>query len=162
MASGRAVGDDEMDTWLRHQAIPIECATSGQGAKDLAPLRHWLHGVKIVGMGEVTHGTKEFFQVKLRILRQLVTEMGFKVLAIEASYSAARLVNDYILKGEGNRSAVLTGLRSVMWDVEEFAEALDWLRAYNHSVADLDKVRFYGLDIWNTQVGRAQVLAQCP
>lgn len=155
MSEAQDAGNGETAAWLRRQAIPIECGT----ATDLAALGGPLRGVKIVGMGEVTHGTREFFRLKLRLLRHLVTELGFNVLAIEAGHSAAQAVNDHVVNGRGDRSAVLTGLGSVMWDVEEFAEALDWLRAHNDSAADARKVRFYGLDIWNTEVGRERVLA---
>jgi erythromycin esterase len=61
--------------------------------------------------------------------------------------------------GAGDRSAVLTRLGSVMWDVEEFSDVLRWLRAHNESVPDAQKVRFYGADIFHTRVGRDRILA---
>jgi erythromycin esterase len=109
-------------------------------------------------MGEVTHGTREFCLTRHRLLRYLVEELGFNTLAIEASYSAAEIVNDYVLAGIGDRSAALTQLGYIAWDVEEFADVLDWLRSYNQAVGPADRVRFWGLDITNTRLGRQKVL----
>ncbi len=117
-----------------------------------------LEGVRAVGFGEATHGTKEFYEYKLQMLRHLVTETGFNIVAIEGSHSSAQVINDYVLNGTGNEFTALAELGHVMWDVEEFAETLRWLRAHNRSVADSEKVRFKGLDMWHTRVGRARVL----
>jgi erythromycin esterase len=111
----------------------------------------------VVGFGDVTHGTRELYELRFRWLRRLVTEAGFSTLAIEASSSAAELVNDFVLHGRGDRETVLTGLGSVMWDVEELAEVLDWLRDHNRHAAH--PVGFVGLDIWNTAVARKRLAA---
>ena len=144
--------------WLRQAGIPLQVDT-GQNADDLEPLKKILNGVRVVGLGEVTHGTKEFFRIRQRLLQFMVSEMGFNTFIVEGSYSAAENVNDYVLSGAGDRSAVLTGLGSVMWDVEEFSDVLLWLRTHNDSVADAQKVRFYGADIFHTRVGRERILA---
>jgi erythromycin esterase len=149
---------DEIKAWLRAHAAPLAHVVDANW-QDLETLRDILRSVTIVGLAESTHGTREFFQVRHRLLRFLVTEMGFNVLAIEASHSAAQMVNEYIKDGKGYRDAALTGLGFVMWDVVEFAEVLDWLRNYNQTVPDARKVLFYGVDVWNTRVARESVLA---
>jgi erythromycin esterase len=147
--------------WLRENAIPIKCLEAGQGGTgdDLAALGRMLAGVKVVGLGEVTHGTKEFYRYRHRLLRHLVTEMGFTILAIEGGHSSAQAVDDYLLNGTGDRAAALAAFGHALWDVEEFGEAVDWLRAHNESVPAAEKVRFHGLSMWNTRMGRARVLA---
>jgi erythromycin esterase len=141
----------EVAALLRERALSFD---------DLAPLGGMLAGVRIVGVGEATHGTQEFFAVRRRLLEFLTVELGFNVLAIEASYSATRALNDYVVAGRGERSSALAGLGMVMWDVEEFAQVLDWLRAHNASLADPEKkVRLCGLDILNTRAGRDDIVA---
>jgi erythromycin esterase len=154
----QAIENDEITAWLCRNAKPIGYII-GTDTHDLKPLVNMLSSVRVVGLAEATHGTREFFQIRHRMLRFLVIEMGFNALAIEASYSAAQAVNEYILNGEGDLSSVLTGLGFVMWDVEEFSDALAWLHDYNETVCSARKVRFYGVDIWNTRLGRERVLA---
>jgi erythromycin esterase len=149
----------ETVAWLRRNAVPLAGVDPGPGTDDLAPLDRMLNGVRVVGLGEVTHGTKEFYRLRHRLLRHLVTELGFTVLAIEGSHSSAQVVNDHVVNGVGERADVLAEFGHAMWDVEEFGEALDWLRVHNQSVADPEKVRFCGLDVWNSAAGRAKVLA---
>ena len=67
-------------------------------------------------MGEATHGTREFFKTKHRMLEFLVEKMGFTVFAIEANWPESLAVNDYVLNGNG-RSRSGTG-RDVFLDLE--------------------------------------------
>jgi erythromycin esterase len=149
----------QLDSWLRHHALTLKHVAVGVQTDDLRPLRRSLERVRVIGLGETTHGTKEFFQVRHRLLQFLVETLGFNVLALEASFATTRLVNDYVTRGEGDRDCVLTGMGSVMWDVLEFGDVVDWLKSYNRSVADERKVQFLGVDIFHTRAGREQVLA---
>jgi erythromycin esterase len=151
---------DNITNWLQAKAQPLSTteAVEQDEAHDLAPIKAALAEVDVVGLGEATHGTREFFELRHRLLRYLVRELEFNTLAIEGSYSAGERINDYVLGGEGDRAALLTEMRSVMWDVEEFASVLDWLRAHNASAADERKVHFFGTDVWQTRPGRDQVL----
>src|SRR5262245_62444 len=145
-------------TWLQQNAIPIQYVEAGNGFSDLQPLKQMLKDTKVVGLGESTHGTREMFQLKHRLLEFLVTEMGYDAFAIEASFSACQPINDYVLYGIGDRAAVVTGQWYVPWDTEEISDMLDWLRAYNQGVPDEKKVKFYGVDITRNDIGRKAVL----
>jgi erythromycin esterase len=145
-------------TWLQQNALPVQWVEAGNGFSDLQPLKQLLKDVKVVGLGETTHGTREFFQLKHRLVEFLVTEMSFNAFALEASFSACQPINDYILYGKGDRTTVLTGQWYVVWDTEEMSDLLDWLRAYNQTVPDEKKVKFYGVDITRNDIGRQAVL----
>ena len=145
--------------WIGRNAIPLRHVAPGNGTADLQPLSGVLRDVRIIGLGEATHGTRELFQLKHRLLEFLVTEMGFTALALEASYAACQPINDYVLGGARDRATVLTEQGYVVWDTEEFAAMLDWLRAYNRRVPAERKVRFYGLDLFWNAVGRDTVRA---
>jgi erythromycin esterase len=144
--------------WLRQNAIPIQHLEAGHGFADLQPLKPLLQDVKVVGLGEATHGTREFFQIKHRLLEFLVIEMGFTAFAIEASYAACQPINDYVLHGVGDLATALTGQGYVPWDTQEFVEMVAWLRAYNQRVPDAQKVKFVGADLWRNDLGRQAVL----
>ncbi len=144
--------------WLREKAIPIKHVEAGNGYSDLQPLKKVLKDVKVLGVGETTHGTREFFQFKHRLFEFLAAEMGYTVFTLEASYAACQPINDYILYGKADRATVLSGQGFVLWDTEEVSNMIDWMRTYNQNISDDKKVRFYGLDIWYNGVGRERVL----
>lgn len=138
--------DEAIVTRLRSRAIPLTSVTAGKGFDDLMPLREVLRGVRVVGLGEATHGTREFFQLRHRLLEFLVKELGFTVLAVEGSYSAFMSINDYVVHGKGDRAEVLAGQKYWILDTEEVAAIIDWMRAYNQTVPDEKKVKFFGID----------------
>ena len=147
-------------SWFAQNATPLEPDVDGESDDaDLEPLSEILAGVRLVGLGEATHGTKEFIDARFRMLRHLVTRLDFNVVAIEASFSAAQRMNEYIVNGAGDLEESLTFLGSVMWDTYDFKDVLLWLRRHNEVVGEDRKVRFWGLDIYNTRPGRNKVLA---
>ncbi len=50
-------------------------------------------GASIIGLGESTHGTHEFFETKARLLQYLVETHGARLFAIEANQLAAERIN---------------------------------------------------------------------
>ena len=146
--------------WLKQNSIPIKYTESGHDFSDLQPLKKILQNVQVIGLGEATHGTQEFFKMKHRLVEFLVTQMGFTAFALESSYSNCQPINDYILTGKGDRAAILTNQGYMAWDTEEFSAMLNWLRVYNQKVPEKKKIRFYGIDVLSFQgVGREKVLA---
>lgn len=145
-------------SWLRQKAIPLRHVEAGNGFADLQPLKTVLEGVTIVGLGESTHGTREFFQVKHRMLEFLVAEMGFTAFALEAAYSDVQRANDYVLHGRGDPATVQTALGYVAWDTEEVAAMIAWMRNWNRRAPEARRVKFFGLDVYRNEVGRNAVL----
>jgi erythromycin esterase len=151
--------DSAVVAWIRETAIPLRTLNAGSGFADFAPLKPVLMNARIVGLGESSHGTSEFQRAKYRLLEFLVKEMGYTAFAMEAGYSETQPMNDYVLHGTGNRADALSRLGYVAWDMEEFAAMVDWMRAYNRTVPEARKVRFYGVDIYRNSIGRAKVMA---
>ena len=146
-------------SWIKQNAIPIRHIEAGNGFADLQPLKEILKDVKIVGLGEARHGTREFFQFKHRFYEFLVKEMGYTVFTLEASYSASLPINDYVLYGKGDLATVLTGQGYSPWDTEEFTEMINWMRSYNQTVPENKKIKFYGLDVPYNRLGREKVIS---
>ena len=63
--------------------------------KDVAVFKGLLAEKRIVAMGEATHGTKEFFNMKAKVAKYLVQECGFRSFVIEATYGGCQFVNDH-------------------------------------------------------------------
>lgn len=143
--------------WLGERAIPLSSVRAGAGFDDLRPLKSILKDVRVVGLGEATHGTREFFQFKHRMLEFLVKEMGFTVFAIEASYPACWNINEYVLTGKGDPAAALASQGFWTWDTHEVADMIAWMRDYNTTATEGRKVRFLGYDIQH--LGRVMTVA---
>ena len=92
--------DDRVEAvtkWLANNAVPLQGIKSGGGYADLHSLKRIFQDVRIIGLGEATHGTLEFFVFKHRLLEFLVKEMNVRVLAIETGYSSTAQINDYVM-----------------------------------------------------------------
>ena len=145
--------------WLTDSAIPVSSIEAGSGFADLQPLKKVFQGVRIVGLGEATHGTREFFKFKHRILEFLVKEMNFRVLALETGYSSSTGVNDYVLGRSNGGAKALENQGFWVWDTEEMRDMLDWLRSYNASVPIHKKVKVVGFDVHYNEPGKQKILA---
>ncbi len=128
---------------LKKSVIPISTVEAGNGFKDLMPLKDILKDKKIVGMGEATHGTSEFFKMKHRFFEFLVEEMGYRVFAMECNGGAGQVINDYILKGDSNMEDSLPAL----YRTEEVKNMIKWMKEYNDDPSHKEKIKFYGFDM---------------
>ena len=134
-------------SWLATNAIRLETVEAGHGFADLQPLKPIIGPARIVALGEATHGTREFFQLKHRMLEFLVTEMGFNLFAIEATMPESFDINDYVLTGQGDPGKALAGVYFWTWDTEEVRTMIEWMRSYNADPRHTRKVKFYGFDM---------------
>ncbi|MFF3676367.1 erythromycin esterase family protein [Streptomyces sp. NPDC002120] len=137
---------DEITRWLSARALPLTTLSAGEPYEDLRPLREALKGVRIVGLGESTHGTREFFLLKHRLLEFLVREMGFRALAMEASESAALAVDAYVAGGAGDAGRLVSRLDFWTWRTHEIVAMVEWMREHNRTVPAAERVRFVGID----------------
>lgn len=110
---------------------------------------------RMVLIGEATHGTKEFYQIRAEITRQLIVQKGFMAVAIEGDWPDAYQVNRY-LKGFGDKDTPEQALESFsrfptwMWRNTTILPFLRWLRNYNDEIPVLNrKIGFYGLDLYS-------------
>jgi erythromycin esterase len=142
--------------WLELHVAPLRTTMPGQGHDDLRPLAAMVGEAQVVALGEATHGTREFFQLKHRVLEFLVSEMGFTVFAIEANWPESLAIDDYVLHGKGDPAQALGGLFYI-WDTEEVLDMIEWMRAFNADPAHRRKVRFFGFDMQFAGVARRAV-----
>ena len=109
--------------------------------------------VKIVGVGEATHGSSEFQTLKLEMFKKLVEENGFTAFALEADFADCLEANEFIQGGEGNARDIVNNMSFKIYHTVEMARILDWMREYNLSVPKEKSLRFYGFDMQNPEKG---------
>lgn len=101
----------------------------------------------VIGFGEATHGNKQFTTLKLDVFRQLVEKHGYRAFAIEGDFGGGQKVDAYISGGSGTAQEAAKALGFAIYNTEEMAALLSWMRAYNEQRADRDRIRFYGFDM---------------
>ncbi|MFI8943628.1 erythromycin esterase family protein [Streptomyces syringium] len=142
-----SASDHQVVTGLERYAHRLRTAEPGGSGNDLAAFASMTRGANIVGLGEASHGSKELFTVKDRLLRQLVTREGFSAFAMEISWSAAARIDAYVRTGEGDLRQIM---REEFQDgysllnTEEFRNLFSWVREHNRTSAR--PVRVLGLD----------------
>ena len=141
--------------WVRANAIPLKTVEAGNGFEDMRPLGKTIGDARIVALGEATHGTREFFQLKHRMVEYLATELGFSVFAIEANMPEAYRVNDFIENGTGDPKKLLKGMYFWTWDTQEVLDMILWMRKFNQS--GRGHIRFAGFDMQSPEVPLANV-----
>ena len=102
----------------------------------------------IIGLGEATHGTADFFNAKFRIFKYLVENHNFKILAIEADFGESLLINDAIQRGATDEIEDLMRTKMIFWTwrTEEVKNLLEWMSEYNKDKSDDDKLQYLGFD----------------
>jgi erythromycin esterase-like protein len=137
-------------------SLPSEILQPLQGSPpDYDALIERIGGVRIVLIGEASHGTYEFYRERAEITRRLIVEKGFNAVAIEGDWPDAARVNRWVARQGRDRSAneALSGFKRFpawMWRNEVVIDFVTWLRAHNDSAsADQPKVGFYGLDLYS-------------
>jgi erythromycin esterase-like protein len=135
--------------WIKSTAIPLKTAEAGNGFDDMRPIKSLVGGARIVSLGESTHGTREIFQMKHRMLEYLVRECGFTLFGIEASLPDCIAINDYVLNGKTDPERAVAGQGFWTWSTEEVLALVKWMRAYNEDPANSGKpkLKFFGFDM---------------
>lgn len=139
-------GTDKTAKLIKENVNEIKSLEPGGDFSDLEFLKEEVKDKKLVGLGEATHGTREFFTIKHRLVQYLVEEMGYRVFIMEIDAGAAQQVNDYILNGEGNVDDAVANLKTVVFQTEEIRDMFKWMREYNENPAHESKIKFYGMD----------------
>jgi erythromycin esterase-like protein len=133
-------------THLGHVVVPLRSPDPDMDDADLRPLIPLLQGRRIVAMGEATHGTREFFQLKHRFFAFMVQRVGFRTFALEARAQDVEPANAYAQRGAGSAEAAIRALAEWPWETQEVVALLEWARRYNASVPERGRVQFRGID----------------
>ena len=144
----RASRGDSVAKLIREVAEPI----GDIGEVDLAPILERIGDARVVLLGEATHGTSEFYQMRARITRELVLRHGFRTVAVEADWPDAARINQYVNHAPPRPQQwnAFTRFPTWMWRNRETLELVEWLRAYNAEVRDAElRAGFYGLDLYS-------------
>ncbi|MFJ8585690.1 erythromycin esterase family protein [Streptomyces sp. NPDC093595] len=138
---------------LARAAHPLRSTDPGGPTADLRALDTMVGGAAVVGLGEATHGSHEFFAMKHRVFQYLVEERGFTTFALEMSWSAGLRIDAYLQGGPGDpRRIARETLAGSPWEREEFVRLIGWMRDHNSRHPDR-RVHFMGDDLGAPKLG---------
>ncbi|MEU6163207.1 erythromycin esterase family protein [Streptomyces tanashiensis] len=138
---------------LERVAHPLRTTDPGGRTADLRALSAMVGKAKVVGLGEATHGSHEFFAMKERVFRHLVEECGFTTFALEMSWSAGLRIDEYLQGGPGDpRRIAEETLAGSPWEREEFVSLIGWMREHNRRRPGR-RVHFMGDDLGGPKLG---------
>lgn len=108
---------------------------------------------RVVLLGEASHGTAEFYEMRAAITQELIEKKGFTIVAVEADWPDAAHMDHYIHGTEPDpllESKPFSRFPTWMWANHSVLEFSHWLKAYNDKMDSADKqVGFYGLDLYS-------------
>lgn len=87
------VGTTSVREDLRDATIPL-ATTDPTIDDDLEPVGDRLADADVVGIGKATHGTREFFELKHRLIRHLVVEHGVRAVVLESNLLETMALHD--------------------------------------------------------------------
>lgn len=147
------------DAALAGQVAEAAEAFDSVDSAELEPLLQRMGDARVVLLGEATHGTSEFYRMRERITRELITRKGFSFVAIEGDWPDAARIDQHVRAGLASDEAWSGFARfpTWMWRNEEVRGFVDWLRGHNTQAAQ--PVAFHGLDLYSLYNSIDAVLA---
>lgn len=98
--------------------------------KEVKPLIQEMGLKKIVGLGEGTHGTAEFYTVRYYITRMLIEDYGFNHVAFENDLTEVWQFNQQLSK-TNDLNALIKKYFLSLWQNEETKQLFQWIISYN-------------------------------
>lgn len=100
---------------------------------------------QVLGIGEQSHGTSEFFTARWLLVKALAADHAFTKIGLEAPMAEVEKLNDYLYDGRGDLKAIVRSFRLYGYECEEFVSLVD-------SVGRIAKtrgqeIRFFGFDM---------------
>jgi len=100
----------------------------------------------IVGVGETSHGVREFKQLPARLVRRLVRDHGYRLVAMEGTLGDFAPANDYVTGRTDDLDAAMAELEFYFWQTEGIRDLFSWLRAFNEGRTRDDVAEVIGYD----------------
>lgn len=112
---------------------------------DFEALAQQLSSRRIVMLGEASHGTQEFYDIRRKLSQVLIEKHGFNFIAVEGDWPDCHRLNLYARSGRGGTAREV--LRKFerwpawMWANDEILRLAEWMRKH--------RAGFYGLDVYS-------------
>ncbi len=112
---------------------------------------------RLVLLGEATHGTHEFYDVRAALTRRLIADHGFAAVCVEGDWPDALRVDRYVrdqVSDDGHAAEALEAFGRFprwLWRNDDVASFVEWARRHAHA-------GFYGLDLYSLHASMRALL----
>ena len=142
-----ACAQTERRSIARGSLVTVLDSASGNGrCAKLGALAAIPAHVRVVGLGEATHGTAEFGRFKANAIECWLRTAGISTVAIEAAPSGWEPIDAFVRGGSGHLDSLLVAQGFWMWNTPEMRTMLLALRAWNVGEGRARPVRVVGVD----------------
>ena len=122
--------------------------------------------IKIVLLGECTHGTEEFYQIRSDMTKLLIEKHNYKTILVEGDWPCFYKINKYVTSKKCSDKTALESMKGIkkfplwMWRNKIMLELVEWLRNYNLEYnKDNDLIRILGLDCYSLLYSKKWLIA---
>ena len=137
--------EKEIVSELNNYITPLEGTSPSLDNSDLTALDKFADA-KIIGLGEATHGTKEFFEMKHRIFKYFAEKYGFKIFGFEADMGECIHIDRFITKGIGTIDDAMNKMHFWTWKTMEVKDLILWMKNYNNGQSPQNQIHLMGID----------------
>ncbi|MHA4739633.1 erythromycin esterase family protein [Dyadobacter sp. MSC1_007] len=130
---------------LKSVAVSLDSADLA-GEANVATMRSVLdRKFHVLGIGEQSHGTSEFFAARLGIVKALADDYELTKIGLEAPMAEVEQLNAYLQEGRGDLKEILRSFRLYGYECAEFVNLVE-------NVGRIGKargraIRFFGFDM---------------
>lgn len=136
-----------LQTKLIGQITPVSNTILNDEIDGFQFLETELENVRLLGIGEGTHGTEEFKIIQCNLFKYLVVNHGYNTFFLEDEYLYCLPIDEYIKGGEGNVDSLVTNLRNWPWKTPYIKSLILWMKEYNE--LNNNALSFVGVDFQN-------------
>jgi erythromycin esterase-like protein len=135
-----------------------------RGESELDQLVELVGNARLILIGEASHGSHEFYDLRASLTRKLISQRGFAGVAIEGDWPDALRVDRYVRQAGHDESAAdalgaFERFPQWMWRNADVASFVHWLHGWNAGRAPDQRAGFYGLDLYSLHASINAVLA---
>jgi len=131
--------------WLKQYIYPIAtCDPNFDSDTDLHFLDDLIEDKRVLALGEVTHGSRDIFLMKHRLIKYLAQHKSFDLFSIEANLPESYRINEYTVDDTGMPRNLLSGLHFWTWNTESILGMIEWMNQQNKTSK---KIKFTGFDM---------------
>lgn len=116
-----------------------------------------------VMIGDSTHGSYEFYQLRFNLSKKLIQEMNFKLIVLEGDLPNIYRINQYVQSQTPATAMQVLNVSNPqgawLWDNVAMLNFIQWLKKYNAQLPEGEqKVSLHGIDIYSFDRSRREVI----
>jgi erythromycin esterase len=129
------------------EALRRMCVPLASNEKAWRQLTREIADVRVVGLGEATHGTREFALWRTEVIQALARSGGLTTIALEAGWAEVLPLNEYVRTGDGDPRSLVAHLGGWPWQTVEILSLVEAVRSQNSHRSPDEYIEFLGIDI---------------